>query len=480
MKKLLALITAGLCFVSHTVTAQERFRRQPPVPAPLSSPKPPRIDSHTLSNKLRLYVVNKTGLPIINLHLTVLTGEGSSPDDMPGLATFTANMLHRGTENLTASEIEERIDALGGTYRSTTFPDHTIFSLSVLEENLDQALELFSDMLIRPTFPRRQIEDLQRITFYDLANKRMDAEFAGKKLLYQLLFSEHAYRKIHYNDNIIRTYTQGTIRAFYRNFYRPNNALLVITGNLNIEQATLRVSRQFNTWEEDPSVERVHLQAPRTDIAPKVCFLEIPRMREAMIFMGTLLPPITSADYFPLLLLNQVLGGTQISRLFMTLRESKNYAYRANSAMEFFRACGVFYIQALVRTDVIEDSVQEILGEITRISTARIPNQEIETAKSFLLGQFPLSIETRAALASRIAYVQALNLSDEHLTRYYEKIMLLDSQTVYDTARRNSLFTPIIVIVGDTPILEHIGFDPIEVYNNNGEFIQTITRGERK
>lgn len=480
MKTILALITAGFFLVSHPLVAQERFRRQPPVPAPLSAPDLPRIDSHTLSNKLRLFVVNKTDLPIVNLHLTVLTGESSSPDDMPGLATFTADMLSRGTETRTASEIEEEIDALGGTYRCATYPDYTTFSLTVLEENLDQALDLFSDMLVRPAFPRRQIEDLQRITFYDLTNRRMDPDFAGKKLLYRLLFREHAYRKILFNDNVIPTYTQGAIRSFYRNFYRPNNALLLITGNLNIEQASLRVSRRFNTWEEDPSVERVHLQAPRSDIPTKVCFLEIPRMREAMIFLGTLLPPVSSADYFPLRLLNQVLGGSQVSRLFMTLRESKNYAYRADSTMEFFQACGVFYVRALVRTDVIEDSVQAILDEITRISRERVPSQEIETAKSFLLGRFPLSIEARSDLASRIAHVRALNLSDEHLSRYYEKIMLLDSQSVYEAARRNPLPPPIIVIVGDMSILERISYEPIEVYNNNGEIIQTVKKGEQK
>jgi predicted Zn-dependent peptidase len=460
------------------VGAQERFRRTPPIPDPLPTLEIPEIESYTLANNLRVFLVRKEGLPTINVLLTILTGESASPDAMPGLATFTANMLSHGSQNFSAQEIEETIDSIGGRYFSATYPDYTIFSLTFLEENLDPALKLFSDMVVRPSFSRREIEDLQRTTFYDLALKRLDPDFSGKKLLYQLLFRGHAYRKIAYNDNIIRTYTQSLVRVFYENFYRPNNAFMIITGNLGPDTTTLHISRNFNTWQEG-ILERIHLSDPEYEEQEKICFLEIPRLRHATIFLGTLLPPKPHEDYFPLQVLNQSLGGSLISRLSMNLRESKGYAYWAYSNMEFFKNCGIFYVRARVRPEFIKASVEQIQSEILAVSNRRIPNDEIETAKSYLLGHFPLSIETYADLGSKIAEMHALGLGDGHLNRYFDSIKSIDAQVVFETARRNSLMPPVIVIVGDGSVLENIGFEKVDVYNNRGEHIDSITKGGR-
>jgi predicted Zn-dependent peptidase len=142
--------------------------------------------------------------------------------------------------------------------------------------------------------------------------------------------------------------------------------------------------------------------------------------------------------------------------------------------MEFYQNCGVFYVQAQVRPEVIKASVEEIQREIGLLSRQRIPNAEIETAKSYLLGQYPLQLQTHRDLSARIANIQALGLSNAHWDKYYERITLIDSQAVYETTRRNSLRTPIIVIVGDAAVLESIGFENIDVYNANGELVQSV------
>jgi predicted Zn-dependent peptidase len=193
--------------------------------------------------------------------------------------------------------------------------------------------------------------------------------------------------------------------------------------------------------------------------------------------MGTLIPPKTSVDYFPLEVLNQVLGGTYISRLLMNLRESRGYAYSAFSYMEFYRYCGVFYVHARITPEFIRSSVDEIQKEIRIISTQRVPNEEIETAKSYLMGRYPLNIQTYADLSARIADVQVLGLSAGHWDKYYQNIMRIDSRSVYETAQRHSLVTPIIIIVGDESVLETIGFEKIDLYNSKGELVQSIMKG---
>ena len=204
----------------------------------------------------------------------------------------------------------------------------------------------------------------------------------------------------------------------------------------------------------------------------------MPQTRDAIIFMGIILPPKSNRDFFPLLVMNQVIGGTHLSRLFMNLRESKGYAYWAYSSMEFYKICGVFYIRAKVRLSVIYAAVQEILSEIGIISNRHIPSHEIEQAKSYLIGNFPLSIETYDDLSSRVSEIQAFNLGNEHWDKYYENIMYINSQEVFATAHRILTLKPVIVIVGDRDkILEHlIQFEEVEVYNDQGELQYKITK----
>jgi len=146
--------------------------------------------------------------------------------------------------------------------------------------------------------------------------------------------------------------------------------------------------------------------------------------------------------------------------------------------MEFYKSCGIFYIRARVRPDVIHSSVLESLDEIRRISAQRIPGQEIEQAKSYLIGNFPLAIQRYDELASRISEIKALNLNEGHWNKYYENIMYIDSQIVFKSAYNNLLYPPIIVIVGDQNniIDELLKFKTVEVYDNSGKYLYRLTK----
>jgi predicted Zn-dependent peptidase len=473
--KILALILIPLSLYS-----QERFRRSPPYPDPLPRLELPQIETHALSNDLRLFVVHRDALPVITLRLIIRSGESSSPANLPGLATFTANMLMRGTSKYSASDIEEIVDVIGGEFTSETFPDYTVFSFSFLEEYLDQALELLGEMILNPSFSRGEIVNLQRSMFYDMARKRVDPEISGRRLLLQLLFADHPYQKYAFSDDIIKDYSQKDVRALFQRCYLPNNAFLVAVGNLNLETAARKVSHYLNTWKEAP-LSRERLPAPEPTKDLRICFLRNEQMRDVSIYMGTFLPDKTSRDYFPLIVLNQVLGGTSLSRLFMNLRESKRYAYWAYSRMEFFDACGVFYVRTRVKPDVIYASIQEAFKEINNATGLRLPARELEQAKSVLIGNFPLRLETYDDLSSRISEIKALNLGDQHWNQYYDNIMFIDSQVVYESSRRHSLQPSIIVIVGNSDVLKYHmrEFDVVEVYDIQGEFQYLIT-GERE
>lgn len=476
-KYIFSLFTFILFSLTFSVEAQERFRRSPPYPEPYPDFSLPTIENHSLTNELDLAVVRRQDLPIISMRLIILTGESSAPDDFPGLATLTARMLPKGTMSLSASDIEERIESIGGNLAVEIFPDYSIFTLSFLEEYLDEALVVLSEMILRPTFPRNEIANVQRTMFYELASQNMDPEFLAKRVLFQILFENHPYKKIAFNQGVIKNLSRRNIVSFFSDFYRPNNAKLVLTGNLNLETASRKVSRYLSPWEKkDLPYSMVPPIDPREK--SKMCFISLPEAKDATIYLGNTIFPISSPDYFPFIVLNQVIGGTSNSRLFMHLRESKGYAYYAFSEVQFFESCGVFFIRARVRSEVIGKALPEILEEIERVTKAQIPSQEIEQAKSYLIGNFPLSVDTIDKLSHKISEIQAFDLGTSHWEDYQENIMRITSEMVSRMGRKYSLNTPVIMIVGNPEILNNLKeFDEISVYSTDGVLQYTIRKG---
>jgi len=474
-KIVLHSILISLIIMISPLSPQERFRRTPPVPEPLPPLILPEIFSVPLYNDLTLWVVQKNNVPIISLRVIVFAGESASPDNLPGLATLTARMLNQGASDLTATQIEERIEFIGGNFSASIHPDYSQFSFTFLEEYLDQALSLISRILIEPTFIKREIDSARTTMYYDLVQKSQSPDFLAKRQLLRLLFDNHVYKKSTYNEDVLKNLDQNDLRTFFDSNYRPNNAHIILTSNLSLEAAYRKVGRYFSRWQKNEI-------APSTPPSPepfkqtKVCFIDIKGIKDATIYLGNVVMPATDPEIFPLIVMNQVLGGTPNSRLFMNLRESKGYAYNAVSKIDFYKGCSVFFINAKVRPEVVESSIQEILNEIEIITKNKVPSSEIEQAKSYLIGNFPLQIETFEDLTSKVAEHKALNLSDAHWKGYYENIMLITSDKLYELAGRIPIMTPVVVVVGDGDIvLNQFGkyIKEVDNFDKNGIYLGT-------
>ncbi len=315
--------------------SQEKFRKSPPYPEPLAELKLPEIKPSFLTNGLGVAVIHRDDLPVISLKLIIFAGESPSLRELPGMATLTANMLSRGVSYLTSSQIEEIIESVGGYFSTYTYPDYSVFSFTFLEEFLDNALDLMSRMMLRPTFLRREIENIKRIMYYDLREKNKDPEFVAERQLSRLLFRNHPYKKSTFNEDVIKNLNQRALVSFYNRYYRPNNSLLVLTGNLNLQTATRKVSRYFSAWRRK-KLENPSFPPLKPYDKEKICLIDLPEAKDSTIYLGNIVSPLSGQDVFPFMVLNQVLGGTHTSRLFMNLRESKGYAYYAFSELDFF------------------------------------------------------------------------------------------------------------------------------------------------
>jgi len=459
--------------------SQERFRKTPPPPDPLAEINLPDIQTAPLSNGLSVSVIRQNTLPLLSIKLIIMTGESSSPSHLPGLATFASRMVNKGTSTRSSAEIEEAIESIGGEFSVSLYPDYTLISFTFLEEFLDEALDLLGDMILRPTYPNVEIDNVKRTMRYDLIGKYSDPEFLAIRLLQMILFENHPYRRIWYVEEVIKNYGRKDLIDFVGRFYRPNNAGLILTGNLNLSTATRKVSHYLGTWTRT-EMTAAESDPPKPPDKKRICFFDLPQAKDVTIYIGTVITLPADKNIFPYLVMNQVLGGTPNSRLFMNLRESKGYAYWAFSELEFLKNCGVFSVKIKARPEVTFASVEESLNEIKKITSERISAFEIEQAKSFLIGNFALGLETYDDLSSKLSEILAFGLKEEHWNGYYENIMIINAEKVFEVARIAPLLTPVVVIIGDvrrlTEPLAELG--EVEVYDHSGRFLYSW-KGEK-
>ena len=473
-----AAVILGVACLCAGAAAQDRFRKSPPLPDPLPELRLPVIESAVLSNGLTVAVVRRPTARTISLQVVVLAGEGDSPPKAPGVASVAAHAVGRGDGLLPAAEIESRFEALGGELVAAVSLEQTVFTLNVLEEDLDRALDVLAAVLLRASVPEKAFEAVKRTLTYDLAERQKDPEFAAKRQLMRHLFQGHPFRTAAYNDDVIRTVSRQDVAAFYDRYYRPNNTFLILAGNMNLQVASRRVSHFFNTWVAKP-LDRFALPPPVPNVKEQVSFVDMPMAREATVFLGNVIPPATGPDHFPFMVLNQILGGTPGSRLFMNLRESKGYAYYAFSGVDPYKNCGVFWVRARVTPEALVPSIREILREIGPAAVEKVTSFEIEQAKSFLIGNFPLRNEALPDLALRAAQVRSFELGDDHWNRYTQNLILVNLERVLETGRRVLEPRPVVVIAGNIQELadQLRGFDRVDVYDVQGNLKWTVNKG---
>ena len=468
---LLAIVQAA------SLLGQERFRKSPPPPEPLPALRLPNIESATLSNGLKVAVAFRQGVPLLSLQLIILAGENSSPPQLPGTATAAARMLDQGTTGASASRIEERVDALGGSLSIAVQPDQTQISLTFLEEYLDSALELLAEMILQPLWTEQEIANVRRSLAFTLRDRENDPDFLARRLLIRQLYRNQAAREALLSSDLFRNVRLRDVADFTARFYRPNNALLVLAGNINLRTAVRKISHFFNTWQPLP-LGLPPAPSPRANSDLRVCLMDVPSAGECTICLGNIGPPASSPDYFSLLVFNQLLGGTLNSRLLLNLRESKSYAYFAFSENVFLATHSIFFIRAKVRAEAADSSILEILRELRRAMTERITPAEIEQAKSYLLGNFPLSIEPLERFSARVAELQAYRLGPDYWGRFMENIMLVNAETVQEAVQKLPLLTPVVVLAGDLSFLaDHLkSFEKVEVYDKKGSLLYTLVK----
>jgi zinc protease len=445
---------------------------QPPPPLPVRNLKLPTAYETILPNGLAVVVVEDPRLPLVSYRLAFRTGDAHDPADLPALMDMLTGLLTEGTESRTSREIADEVARLGATLQAGANSDYTTVAASSLTVFCDQILELLADVALRPVFPPNEVELAKQNTKESLKQQRAQPSFLASEMVARVMFGDHPYHVTAPTPDSIDAITRERLVEFHRTTFIANNAVLFVAGDVKQEQVLQQVENLFGSWQPG-SVVSDDFPAPPSRSSRTIYLVDRPGSAQANIVISNSGITRTSPDYFPMLLMHTVLGANASSRLFMNLREDKGYTYGAYSSLDARRTAGTFRATAEVRTPVTGDSLKEFFYELNRISNEPISEDEMADAKSYLMGVFPLRLETQEGLVDQLVQIKMFGLPENYLEIYRNQIQAVTIPQVQEVAKKYvRADESALVIVGDgAQLVDQIRpyADEIEFYNTAGK-----------
>lgn len=434
---------------------------EPPEPLPVSEFNLPEVTRSVLPNGLEVLVVRNDELPIISLDIVFRGGAALAPLDLTGIAGATADLLTRGTTTRTAAQLNTEIESRGGVTGSYSSGDFLGVGMFALAEDREHAFELLSDMALNPAFPQEEIDVQRQQLLSQLEAARGDPRAQAGRAFYSRVYPNHPYGGI-VTEASANAITRDAVVAFFDSINQPENALLIVAGDISVEDAMALAERYFGAWATDGDEATIAYPPLTNGIEDfEIVLVNIPGAQQAELSIGNLGVTGTDPDRFALSVVNTLLGDGLSSRLSRNLRERRGYAYSIGSSLTFPVDRGVFVVTTRVQPGTVAESVTEILLEVQRVQAEPIGEVELADVRAGMIGRFALDLETTQDFTSiLLAYtIRGLPLSD--IENYPELIGAVTPLVALDAAAEKLPQDWLVVVAGDAavlqPLLEPLG-----------------------
>lgn len=436
--------------------------------------KLPRAEEATLKNGLRVVLLPAHKVPTFNMQLVVLSGGLSDKPDYRGLASFTASLLREGTKTRSSKDIAEQVDALGATLGANSGLSSmtSVINASGLVENLDQTFDLFADIARNPTFPQAEVDKYKTRTLAQLQFQRSIPQFLAAEQFQKAIYgTSHPASLIAPPAESLKKLTSKDLADFHATYYRPNNAILAIVGDVTMKEIMPKIEKAFGDWQKGDVPAMTIPQAPAQSNS-RIYLIDRPGSVQTVLQLGTLGIERTSPDYFAVLLADRVLGGGPSGRLFLNLREDKGYTYGAYSNFGGSKFRGTWVSSSEVRTDVTEGAMKEFMYELNRLRNDIVPAEELENAKRAIVGSFALSLEQPNTLLQNIITQKLYNLPADYWDTYPQKVSAITAADVQNAAKKYLDMGHLqVVAVGDAAKAREVlsKYGKVELYDAEGK-----------
>jgi zinc protease len=412
----------------------------------------PHIAKKTLANGLQVWVVPRNGVPRVDMVLAV-RGAGYIADDAahPGFANMMAGLLNEGTAKHDSRAIAELAQGLGGSVGGGATADGITVSANALASQAGPMLQLLAEVARTPSFPAKEVALAKANALQSLRVQETQPRFRADRALNRAVFGEHPYGHTTPTVEAINSVDEALLKAEHAKRFRPDQALLVITGRIKEADAMKLAQQAFGDWKaEGKAPVQAAPKAPGA-AKPVHVLLERPGSVQSTIRLGGSGIAATAADQVPLRLASTVLGGGFSSRVNIKLREEKGYTYGASAGARMMREGGSIVGGADVRNEVTGAALTEYFNEYKRIGSELISPQEMEMHKRYVAGGYVLSNQMQRAVAATLAGNWLVGLPAEYLVQYVPMIQKVTPEQVRDVSKK--YFAPenqTIVVVGDS------------------------------
>src|ERR1700731_293474 len=431
----------------------------------------PKRTKARLANGLEVVLAESHTIPKFHGELFLRSGNAAAANRAPGLAEMTATVGRPGTAQRASRQLEEDLRRLGADLSSHAGSDNSALAFAGLSELAEPLLQLVNELAREAAFPEPEFERERRQKLEEVKLDRTQPGFLAGEHLRKVLFGAHPYAQVAPTEEQVAAYKRDDLVGIYRDFYTPENALLLMVGDFDSAAMLQTVEKVFGSWSGNkpgipPSPEAAK---PR---GRHVHLVHVPGAVQAQILAGCHAITRKHPDWIKLGLTNSLYGGAFNSRLVMNIREDKGYTYSPRSSVNPLRQYGYFSVSAAVRKDLVAAPLTEIFYELDKIRALPVPEPELADARNYVSGVFSLGLATQDGLLSQLATVALNDLPDDYLESYREKVRALTADDLIATARKYLDSANMqIVLVGDRTQIEPQAalFGDLEVYDAHGK-----------
>ena len=433
-------------------------RKKMPDPGTPPAPRFPEVEKATLANGLRILVVNRPSVPVVNMQLVLDAGYSSDPAGAAGTAKLAGTLLTDGTTTRNALQISDTLRDLGATLGAGSSLDSTFVSMSALRARLDPSLDLFADVALHPSFPESELERQRKLLLAGIDRERSEPSSMAARVIPRLVYGDgHPYANPATGSGTkasVAAITRAGVESWYRSRFQPGDAVLVIVGDITMRDVLPSLERLFGGWAAGRAAPK-NLALAAGDAPSRLYLLDRPGSSQSVILAGFAAPPRANKDEIAQGVVNRVLGGNFTSRINMNLREDKHWTYGARTSLSDARGPRLFFVSAPVQSDKTKESIQEIQKELAGIvGTRPVTADELAAAKGSLTLTLPGRWETNGAVAASLVEVETFGLGAGYYDSYPAKVQALSLAEVTAATAFLKPGQVVWVVVGDRAKIE--------------------------
>lgn len=414
----------------------------------------PSIEKHKLSNGLNVWFVRNPELPIVSMNLVFNSGSILDSNEKYGVASWTASMLNQGTSSRSAVEIANQLQSIGAFLNAGSGWDSSNVFMQTLTKNLDQALNIYADVIQNPSFPVAEIESLRRRSIIGLAQRKSQPGAVANLAFNKVLYGDQPYGR-DTTESTLKAIARDDLIGFHKTNYVPNNATLIVVGAIESEAMLAKLESSLGKWKSGRPVS-IPASAQTMRGKPGIYIIDKPGAAQSTIAAGLVGIDRSNPDYYAVQLLNSILGGGSSGRLFKVLREEKGYTYGAYSSFTSRKGPGPFRAGGDFQTGSTKESVEELMNLIAGVrGSASATQEELDSHKLAIINSYPQGFETTGSVAGQLSNLVTFGLPDTYFNDYIRNISAVSLKDVSRVA--NKYLDPskmAIVIVGDRTEIE--------------------------